>query len=138
LQSPTNIRKSQSCSYANASRVNFGRIGPSGEVGVRERLRRKLRRSPHPEEIRFEMAHNKGYGGQYKHKKKYMNVMHDREGIGQLALEGAPIHGPSDNAYKSKRSSHNHNEHDFDSGERSNVGCLTKARRSLELSVRSV
>ena len=60
MVSPAFIRKSESCSRANASRMNFGRTGPSGEVGVRERLRRRLRRSPDPEEIRFEMARDKG------------------------------------------------------------------------------
>lgn len=38
LESPATIRKSESCSRANASRVNFGTTGPSGEVGVGERL----------------------------------------------------------------------------------------------------
>lgn len=68
LENPATIRKSISCSKANASRVNFGRTGPSGEVGVRERLRKMLRRSPDPEEIQFEMARDKGYGGRSKRK----------------------------------------------------------------------
>ena len=36
LESPTTIRKAGICSRANASRVNFGRTSPSGEVGVRK------------------------------------------------------------------------------------------------------
>ena len=68
LENPATIRKSISCSKANASRVNFGRTGPSREVGVRERLRKMLRRSPDPEEIQFEMARDKGYGGRSKRK----------------------------------------------------------------------
>ena len=68
LENPATIRKSISCSKANASIVNFGRTGPSGEVGVRERLRKMLRRSPDPEEIQFEMARDKGYGGRSKRK----------------------------------------------------------------------
>jgi len=40
LESPATIRKSENCNKANASRVFFGRTGPSGEVGVQERLRR--------------------------------------------------------------------------------------------------
>ena len=68
LENPATIKKSISCSKANASRVNFGRTGPSGEVGVRERLRKMLRRSPDPEEIQFEMARDKGYGGRSKRK----------------------------------------------------------------------
>jgi len=136
LESPATIRKSQSCSKANASRVNFGRTGPSGEVGVQERLRRKLGRSPNPEEIRYEMARNKGYGGHYRQKKEYMNVMHDRDGVGQLALEGAPIAGPSDNSCKSIRSQHDHDGHDVDVGGRSTEESLSQGRRSADPSKR--
>ena len=78
MDSPTQIRKSEICSRANASRVNFGRTGPSGEVGVRERLRRKLR-SPDPEEINFEMARDKGYGGQSAWKKVKGDVLQGGE-----------------------------------------------------------
>ena len=60
LQNPATIRKSMMCRKANASRVNFGRTGPSREVGVRERLRRQLRRSLDPEEIQQKMARDKG------------------------------------------------------------------------------
>jgi len=76
LENPATIRKLQNCSKANASRMNFGRTGPSGEVGVRERLRKWLRRSPDPEEIRFEMARDKGYGGRSKRMRNEDNVMH--------------------------------------------------------------
>ena len=76
LQSLSTVKKMESCSRANASRMNFGRTRPSGEVGVRERLRKWLRRSPYPEEINFEMARNKGYGGRSRPKKESMNVMH--------------------------------------------------------------
>ncbi len=34
LKSPTTIRKSKNCNRANATKVNFNRIGPLGEVGV--------------------------------------------------------------------------------------------------------
>ena len=77
LQNPATIRKSMMCSKANASRLNFGRTGPSGEVGVRERLRRQLRRSPDPEEIQHEMARDKGYGGQSKRKHIEASIMHN-------------------------------------------------------------
>ena len=76
LESPATIRKVEICSRANASRVNFGRTGPSGEVGVRERLRRQFKRSPDPEEVRFEMARNKGYSGRSKRNKTSDNIMH--------------------------------------------------------------
>ena len=66
LENPATITKAQNCSKADASRVNFGRTGPSGEVGVCERLRKRLRRSPEPEEICFEMARDKGYGHQHQ------------------------------------------------------------------------
>ena len=51
LENPTTIKKSISCSKANASRVNFGRTGPSREVGVQEKLQKMLRKSPDLEEI---------------------------------------------------------------------------------------
>lgn len=79
LKSKTTIRKSENCSRANASRVHFGRTGPSGEVGVQERLRRKLRRSPEPEEISKEMARDKGYGGRSERKPCADRVMHSCE-----------------------------------------------------------
>lgn len=91
LENPAMIRKSQSCSKANASRVNFGRTGPSGEVGVRERLRKRLKRSPEPEEIRFEMARDKGYGGQSRKKKVVDKVMHGSEVAPPLSQEVGPI-----------------------------------------------
>ena len=76
LESPATIRKVEICSRANASRVNFGRTGPSREVGMRERLRRQMKRSPDPEEVRFEMAQNKGYNGRSKRNKTPVNIMH--------------------------------------------------------------
>jgi hypothetical protein len=90
LQNPATIRKSQSCSKANASRMNFGRTGPSGEVGVRERLRKRLRRSPEPEEIRFEMARDKGYGGQSRRKRVTDSVMHGSDTISPMSSSVAP------------------------------------------------
>ena len=76
---PATQRKSLMCSKANAARVNFGRTGPSGEVGIRERLCRQFRRSPHPEEIGLEMSRDKGYGGQCKRKTIEALSTHDRE-----------------------------------------------------------
>lgn len=40
VENPSTIRKAEICSRANASPLNFGRTGPSSEVGVRERLKR--------------------------------------------------------------------------------------------------
>lgn len=85
LRSPVTIQKSENCSKANAARINFGRTGPSGEVGVRERLRKRLRRSPEPEEIQREMSRNKGYGGRSRGNSKHLSVMHgsvERSSIG--------------------------------------------------------
>lgn len=79
LQNPATMRKVKLCSLANASRTNFGRTGPLGEVGVRERLRKQLRRSPEPEEIAVEMTWDKGYGGRSKRHKVTDNVMHDSQ-----------------------------------------------------------
>ena len=97
LENPTTIRRAQNCSKANASRVNFGRTGPSGEVGVRERLKKRLRRSPEPEEIRFEMARDKGYGGQHQKNRARQNIMHGSEAASPLPAEVAPISGELDN-----------------------------------------
>ena len=79
MQSPAGIKKSESCRRANASRINLGRTGLSGEVGVKQRLRRALRRSPDPEEIQHEMARNKGYDGQCKSQRKNTEIMHGNE-----------------------------------------------------------
>ena len=76
LENPASIKKFEDCRKANASRMNFGRTGPSGEVGVRQKLRRILKRSPDPEEIRFEMGCDKGYGGRHQNKQNNLNVMH--------------------------------------------------------------
>lgn len=91
LENPATIRKAEICSRANASRLNFGRTGPSGEVGVRERLRKKLRRSPEPEEVNLEMARDKGYGGRSQRKKPIDSIMHGSRDEGlQLEDEDLP------------------------------------------------
>lgn len=79
LESDAMIKKSKICSRANATRANFGRTRPSGEVDVRERLRRKFRQSPEPEEISMEMSRNKGYGGRSKKTLGYGDVMRGSE-----------------------------------------------------------
>ena len=94
LHSPATIEKAESCRKANASRMNFGRTGPSGEVGVRQRLRRALRRSPDPEEIQEEMARDKGCGG-YQRERKSDHVMHGSEGPVLLYVEGKQHSGRS-------------------------------------------
>lgn len=80
LESPTMIRKQESCSRANACRENFGRTGPSGEIGVRTRLKKQWGRSPDPDEVRFEMARDKGYSGRSKRSRPSENVMHGTKG----------------------------------------------------------
>ena len=69
LENPATIRKAEACSRPMQARLNFGRTGPSGEVGVRERLRNRFRRSPDPDEVQFEMVRDKGYGGRSKRNK---------------------------------------------------------------------
>jgi hypothetical protein len=86
LHNPATQQKSLMCSKANASRVNFGRTGPSGEVGIRERLHRQFRRSPHLEEIQLEMSRDKGYGGQCKRKIIEASSTHDRETSPPISL----------------------------------------------------
>jgi len=91
LHNPATQRKSLMCSKANACRVNFGRTGPSGEVGIRERLRRQFRRSPHPEEIQLEMSRDKGYSGQCKRKIIDASSTHDSETSPPLSLVASLI-----------------------------------------------
>lgn len=91
LESSTTQRKMQNCSKANASRVNFGQTGPSGEVGVREILRKHFKRSPEPHELSFEMARDKGYGERSKQLKNNDNVMHGNELTSPVPLEVARI-----------------------------------------------
>lgn len=95
LESAATIKKFEDCCKANASRVNLGRTGPSGEVGVRERLRKRLLRSPEPEEIRFEMARDKGYGGRSKRKFSDHNVMHGSESVRKRARKMSPVSVPT-------------------------------------------
>lgn len=90
LESPATIKKQESCTRANASRVNFGRTVPSGEVGMHERLQKLFYRSPDPKEISFEMARNKGYGGRSKRKEPSENVMHERQ-VASVTLEDGQI-----------------------------------------------
>ncbi|KAG0591288.1 hypothetical protein KC19_1G164000 [Ceratodon purpureus] len=86
LENPATKVKSLNCSRANAARINFGRTGPSGEVGVREKLRRRLRRSPEPHEVDFEMARDKGYGGRSK---RLRIENSDMEGRGKAVASGS-------------------------------------------------
>lgn len=83
LETPAMMKKFENCSKANACRQNFGRTGPSGEVGMQERLRKKFKRSPSPTEIRMEMARPKGYEGRSKRHQQGDNVMH---GSGKPAM----------------------------------------------------
>lgn len=94
LESPATVRKQENCSRANASRVNFDRTGPSGEVGVCQRLPRRFGRSPDPEEVTFEMAQDKGYGGRSKRNEPSQNVMHARQMVA-VTMEDGSISGRS-------------------------------------------
>ena len=76
LENLASIRMAEICSQANTSRLNFGRTGPSSEAEVRERLRRKQKRSPEPKEIGFEMARDKDYDGWSKRKTPTDTIMY--------------------------------------------------------------
>lgn len=67
---------------------------------MQERLRRKLRRSPEPEEIRFEMARDKGYGGRSRSKKMNDNIMHADGSSRQLSLQRPQINESIATSYK--------------------------------------
>ena len=69
-KSPNFMKKSAAMTYANSCRQNYGRTGPSGEIGVRDALKTELRRSPDPEEVQAEMIRDKGYGGKKKKTKE--------------------------------------------------------------------
>lgn len=56
-------QKSEAMKYAQSCRRSYGRTGPIGEAGIIERLTKKLRRSPAPDEVYEEMHRDKGYGG---------------------------------------------------------------------------
>lgn len=79
--------------------MNFGRTGPSGEVGVRERLRKRFRRSPEPDEVSFEMTRNKGYRGRAKKTRKQNNIMHGSENEAPPQFEMARITDMYGNTY---------------------------------------
>ncbi|KAG0596262.1 hypothetical protein M758_UG238100 [Ceratodon purpureus] len=67
LESSEKFRvKSEQMRYANSCRRTKGRIGPLGEVGITERLRRQLGRHPDPEEVQEEMRRDKGYSGRVR------------------------------------------------------------------------
>lgn len=55
---------------------------------MRERLRKRLRRSPDPDEFFFEMARDKGYGGRFKEKKRKRNAQRLLEDNGPLLFDG--------------------------------------------------
>ena len=56
-------QKSEQMRHANSCRRTKGRTGPIGEVGVTERLRHQLGRTPDPDEVLEEMHRDKGYSG---------------------------------------------------------------------------
>jgi hypothetical protein len=64
--SPSHALRSANARHANAARINPGRTGPKGIVGVTEDLRKRLGRDPDPEELETEMRQDKGYGGKAK------------------------------------------------------------------------
>lgn len=101
LDNPASIRKSENCRKANASRVNFGRTGPSDEVGMRQRMKRILRRSPDPEEIRLEMARDKGHIVHQGRNENNLNVKDGRGGQQRLPMDllricAEPVKSPED------------------------------------------
>ena len=55
--------KSEQMRFANSCRRSKGRTGPIGEIGIREKLRIQLGRSPEPQKLQDEMRRDKGYYG---------------------------------------------------------------------------
>ena len=76
-------RKSEAMKRANACRHTLRRTGPGGEIGVRESLKVRLRRSPDPDEVRLEMSREKGYGG--RKKQKLMKILCNEQTCPSLA-----------------------------------------------------
>lgn len=95
------MKKSENCCRINASKTNFGRIGPSGEVRVRQRLKKVLRRSLDPEEIQEEMSRDKGYGGYSKITKVNMDAMDRSKAAVARMLELQNMSGTSGDSAKS-------------------------------------
>ena len=60
--------------YANACRMNVGRTGPKGEVGITEDLRCSLYKDPDPQEVQREMRKDKGYSGLSKKQKETLRT----------------------------------------------------------------
>lgn len=69
-------QKSEQMKFANSCRRTKGRTGPLGEVGITERLRIQLGRSPDPEEVIHEMHRDKGYSGRNKRPSVSMSSKH--------------------------------------------------------------
>lgn len=135
LDNPASVRKSENCRRANASRVNFGRTGPSGEVGVRLRLKRKLRRSPYPEEVMYEMARNKGSGDRKRSKEEKNDfIMHGSERPRQLTAGVANNTASSNSSEENKSTENEDNEPAEDESEDRNGRGLSK-RRSRQMVV---
>ena len=74
--------KSEQMRKANASRRTKGRTGPIGIVGIQERLRMRLGKTPDPEEVESEMRRDKGYGGKSRQRKFNSSRDSDSYGIG--------------------------------------------------------
>ena len=66
MKTPPMMKKFENYRKANASCMNFGKTGPSGEVGVHERLWKRLKKSPSSNKIRIEMERPKSYGRRSK------------------------------------------------------------------------
>lgn len=82
--------------------MNFGRTGPSVEVGVRKRLRKRLRRFPDLDELRHKMERNKGYGERSKITTNDNNIMHVREDSSPVSFEVTRVTNVFGNVYEDK------------------------------------
>lgn len=69
-------QKFEQMKFANSCRCTKGRTGPLGEVGITERLRIQLARSPDPEEVIHEMHRDKGYPRRNKRPSVSMSSKH--------------------------------------------------------------
>ena len=67
-------QKSLQMQYANSCRKRKGRTGPIGVVGIVERLREKLRRTPDDVEVETEMLQDEGYSSKVKRRLSHVSV----------------------------------------------------------------
>jgi len=141
LDNPASIRKSEDCRRANASRVNFGRTGPSGEVGVKQRLQRFLGRSPDPEEVSYEMTRDKGYNVRRKGQDSRVHLMDGSKHPRRLTMgevEVIPLNGNAQEERGTHDDEENEGRHDADENDGLKRTCVQSGELVVSNSVASM